>query len=253
MSTLTITLAAWSAWEQHSTTPESWSQRDASGIEQSHAGLAKAERIPAMLRRRLGSLGKAAIASGENLIADINEPMPTVFCSQHGDLKRTLSLLDSLSHREPLSPTQFSLSVHNAIAGIYAIAREDHSASTAISCAQDDVSSALLETQLILNEQRSQYALCLVHDEPIPERYSTSALPINTYAASFLLCAENSNSAQQLELCIAPDGTGENTATHQPSALTLIDFLNSRDQDTLDLNRHGNYWRWEKVSREQHS
>lgn len=254
MNTLPITLAAWNAWEMGSTAPESWTHIDTAGNEQSHSTLTKAQRIPAMLRRRLGSLGKAAIASGEELIANIDESIPTVFCSQHGDLKRTLGLLDSLSKQEPLSPTQFSLSVHNAIAGIYSIARKDHSATTALSCMQDDVSTALLETQLILEEQQSQYALCIVHDEPVPARYSTSAQPKRAYAVSFLLCARPSSTAQQLHLSIGSKACvvrHESLPKLQPSALTLIDFLNGADKKELQLDTASHLWYWQKGKQAQ--
>lgn len=254
MSTLSITLAAWNAWEQSSTYPDTWNQITTDGAEQSHASLPKAQRIPAMLRRRLGSLGKTAITSADELIAKIDDAMPTVFCSQHGDLNRTLELLQSLALSEPLSPTHFSLSVHNAIAGIYSIARKDHSPTTAISCAQDDVSSALLETQLILEEQKSQYALCVVYDEPLPERYSTTALPTKAYAASFLLCANPNLETQELELSAGTRNkpyTTELTAHVNPSALQMVQFLNQDIARDLCFELSPQIWHWKKVQQEQ--
>lgn len=256
MNTLSITLAAWNAWEQSSESPEDWTQIEMSGEEQLHSSLPKAQRIPPMLRRRLGSLGKAAIASSEDLVAEIDEPMPTVFCSQHGDLNRTLELLESLTNNDPLSPTQFSLSVHNAIAGIYSIARKDHSPTTALSCAQDDVSSALLETQLILQEQQCQYALCIVHDEPIPTRYCTTGLPTKAYAASFLLRSTPIDNAQQLKLSVGPREDSPSLATdtdNQPSALSLVKFLNQKTKHSLCLTLPSRSWLWQKDAQEQNS
>jgi hypothetical protein len=49
--------------------------------------------------------------------------VPLVFASRHGDVARSMDLLGALVGDQPLSPTGFGLSVHNAIAALYSIAR----------------------------------------------------------------------------------------------------------------------------------
>jgi len=247
MNTLAITFAAWNAWEQVPDNTELWNHFGDRQGNESPIMLPKAQRIPTMLRRRLGSHGKLAMAAAESAIAATPKSMPTVFSSQHGDLARTLELLDSLTSNEPLSPTHFSLSVHNAIAGIYSIARNDNSPTTALSSFVDDVSSALLETQLILEEQQCEFALCIVHDEPLPELYSTQSIPKRPYATAFLLSAKPSMSSKTLELSISPDDSPKSTSTpiERPTAVELVEFLNQEKRPSLHLSSPERTWLWQ--------
>jgi Beta-ketoacyl synthase, N-terminal domain len=251
MNTLAITFSAWNAWQQSQDAPEQWARYGSNHTSSTTDSLPKAQRIPPMLRRRLGSLGKAAIASAEDTISDIPVFMPTVFCSQHGDLHRTLSLLESLAENEPLSPTHFSLSVHNAIAGIYSIARKDPSPTSAICCSVDDVSAALLETQMILNEQQCQYALCVVHDEPLPEFYGCPNRPASSYAASFLLTSEPNESSLTLGLSLSKNDSShsDSLSTQSPSAVEMVNFLNQKNQDSQAFPSREKIWTWRKQTK----
>ena len=86
----------------------------------SQAALAE---IPAMQRRRIERLGRMAIQAAcwceDGQGAD--SQVPLVFASRHGDVARSMDLLGSLVADQPLSPTGFGLSVHNAIAALYSI------------------------------------------------------------------------------------------------------------------------------------
>ena len=104
--------AQWQAWSAQPTLPAG------------EAAPALAE-MPAMQRRRLGLLGRLAVQAawwcqGEDL------GMPVVFASRYGDAGRALELLAELARGEPVSPATFSLSVHNAVSGMYSIACGDH-------------------------------------------------------------------------------------------------------------------------------
>ena len=74
--------------------------------------------MPAMMRRRLNRVGRmachVAYGSDNGQTADA-----IVFASRYGDTDKTLSLLGDLVKGEPLSPTGFGMSVHNAIAAQY--------------------------------------------------------------------------------------------------------------------------------------
>ena len=52
-------------------------------------------------------------------------PMPLVYASRHGETTRNFALLSDTAEQQPLSPTQFSLSVHNAIIGLWSIFQGD--------------------------------------------------------------------------------------------------------------------------------
>jgi len=138
-----------------------------------------------MLRRRLSPLGRTALSAAlEILPADASVPL--VFASRHGDADRTLELLQSLALGDALSPTSFSLSVHNAAAGILSIGRGDIGAVTAIASVDNLLLSALIEAAAQLQE--APRVLCLVCDAPVPAFYAMPATgPDYPWALALLL------------------------------------------------------------------
>lgn len=253
MSPLTITIKAWSAWAPGLDTPEDW-QHWAAGRksiggdpDNGHNSLPNVQAIPAMLRRRLSSLGKVALATAMPLLEQVTTPTPTVLVSRHGDLNRTVTLLTDLARAEELSPTHFSLSVHNAIGGLLSITRNDPSSITALACGFDDVSTALLEAQAILSERGCGQVLCLIYDEPIPAVYrqETLILPTHPYAVALMLGAEASSAS---DICVnlqLEAGHTEVTEGEEPQALTLVRWLLS-DTASLHLPGPRNCWLWSR-------
>jgi len=76
--------------------------------------------MPMLLRRRAGRIGQRAIAAAYEVGAPSQARY--IFCSRHGDFRRTAGLLHAVAAGEPLSPAEFSVSVHNALAGLLSIA-----------------------------------------------------------------------------------------------------------------------------------
>ena len=85
-----------------------------------------------MARRRVERLGRAAFQVAQWCQGDARG-FPLLFASRHGDPGRSADLLTSLAKGEPLSPTSFALSVHNAIGAQYSIIRGDTANVSAIS------------------------------------------------------------------------------------------------------------------------
>lgn len=116
-----------------------------------------------------------------------------VFASRHGELGYTVALLRSLAAREPLSPTVFSLSVHNAAAGLFSTYRADRAESTALAAGEETLGYALLEghCQLALEPQRP--VLMVYGDEPLPHEYrepdAGEASPAQGCAVAVLLAS----------------------------------------------------------------
>ncbi|TCM63224.1 beta-ketoacyl synthase-like protein [Acinetobacter calcoaceticus] len=146
------------------------------GVEERYPTLAA---IPAMQRRRLSGLAKLAIQSALQSLAGGGVDY-IVWASQYGDEAKTLSILhDVLSDQIP-SPTAFSTSVHNAIAGLYSILLQDATPSTSL-CAT--WSEALIEAYAYLvshtagheASQRISHStarvLVVYYDEPLPVLY----------------------------------------------------------------------------------
>lgn len=67
------------------------------------------------------------------------------------------------------SPTQFSTSVHNAVAGLYSILKKDNTISTSLSTTW---SEAVVEAYAFLKTNEAKKALVVYYDAPIPNIYN---------------------------------------------------------------------------------
>ena len=127
------------------------------------------EGIPAMQRRRLSSIARMALNSAIQAKADTQLDY-IVWASQYGDEKKTYTILEDVLQNITPSPTQFSTSVHNAVAGLYSILYQDSTISTSLSASW---SEALVEAYAFLKTRATTgKALVVYYDEPLPALYS---------------------------------------------------------------------------------
>mgnify|MGYP006181369343 FL=1 len=154
--------------------------------QQNYAAL---EAIPAMQRRRLSSLAKMALHSA--LVSLDGQPVDyIVWASKFGDEEKTLSILQDVLKAQVPSPTQFSTSVHNAIAGLYSILCQDHTPSTSLSC---EWTEALIEAYALLKSQpRGKRVLVIAYDQALPKLYA-DAHDFPAYALSTIVSLEHPN------------------------------------------------------------
>ena len=123
-----------------------------------------------MLRRRAGFLGKMALEVAYDCLEGRSD-VPTVFCSRHGDVARAVELLSDLARSEPLSPMAFGMAVHNAIPGLFSIARSDRANYTALASGASTVEHAVLEACGLLADG-APMVLLVACDCPLPELFT---------------------------------------------------------------------------------
>jgi hypothetical protein len=126
--------------------------------------------VPLLLRRRVGLLGQQALRAAWNKECSVSSRL--IFASRHGEFSRTLSILDALTCDEPVSPADFTLSVHHALAGLLSIARANHQGHTAIAAGRDSFGFGLLEALACLTETPSEPVILVYYDEPLPPPFS---------------------------------------------------------------------------------
>ena len=192
--------------------------------------------IPPILRRRLNLLGRAC---ANEILQHIkkNENIPVVYCSQHGDIERTFSILSKASKGEPASPMNFSLSVHNAILGVLSIHLGLTSSISSISSEQHGLVPVLLEAVGILMSG-SEKVLCVLCDVTLPQIYlDDQSLPRNSYAISFIVTKSEGTS---LKLIQTEEEVNMKKNEELPTA--LIKFLSS-DRKEIYLNHNGLKWK----------
>ncbi len=125
--------------------------------------------MPAALRRHAGPIGRLACDVAYRAL-DGAVDVPLIFCSRYGEAARSVELLTQLAHDEVLSPTSFSLSVHNAAAGLFSIARRDSANSVAIAAGEASAALGVIEACGLLAEGAPRVAVVAV-DWVLPEIY----------------------------------------------------------------------------------
>ncbi len=194
--------------------------------------------LPAMQRRRLSRLARMVFAVAQPL-SEGRAPMPLVYASRHGETTRNFALLSDLANAQPLSPTQFSLSVHNAIVGLWSIFQGDPSEMTAIAAEGDGLEHAVLEAALLLNEGAPAVLLVIAEESP-PEAYrpwiDDCSIP---YALALRLTAGDS---WQLQL----QPTDESPSQPQVHALQLIRAL-LHDHSQFTHHWKTRKWNWQRT------
>jgi hypothetical protein len=177
--------------------------------------------VPALLRRRFSPLGKAAMATAMPLVEELAE-IPSIFASRHGDTALSLSLLQGIARGDPMSPTSFSLAVHNAVSGLFSIARKDTSAVTAIAAMDGLLLQTLFEA--VGQLQSCERLLCVVYDIPLPDFYQTqrdqAAIPFPWALAMILGNHQGDNF--QLELISSDTAVGDTVSDFEAFGLMRV-------------------------------
>ncbi|TWI66323.1 beta-ketoacyl synthase-like protein [Pseudoduganella lurida] len=155
------------AWAPGLSTPAAWQDWAAAPSAIPSEGEPGVRAMPPMLRRRLGQLGKMALEVAYQALGD-RAQVPTVFCSRHGETARAIALLDDLAGGQPLSPTAFGMSVHNANAGLFSIARHDRANHIALAAGTATLEHAVIEACGLLADGEP-LVLLVASDCPLPD------------------------------------------------------------------------------------
>jgi hypothetical protein len=171
VNSVAFAVAGQSAWAPGLAAPTDWARWAATPWHIAPGADAPVAAMPAMLRRRAGTLGKMAL---EVAYACLGEQVDvvTVFCSRHGEVGRAIGLLDDLVAGEPLSPAGFGLSVHNATAGLLSIARGDGANQLALAGGAATVEHGVIEACSLLADG-APMVLLVAYDAPLPAPMSS--------------------------------------------------------------------------------
>lgn len=173
MSGVSFSIVRHAAWAPSLATPEAWLDWSRAPFLPGTEGEPGVKAMPAMLRRRAAQLGKMALEVAYECLGD-SAGIPIVYCSRHGEVGRSVELLDALARGEALSPTAFGMSVHNAIPGLFTIARKEQANHIALAAGASSLEHAVIEACGLLADGAPQVLLVMA-DSALPELYSRFA------------------------------------------------------------------------------
>lgn len=162
----------WCAWAPGLTTLENW-QRWAGEPFLQVDKTPDVSFLPPMFRRRCSLLTKTALSLVHRLLAarDTSIPLaPPIFTSRYGEIETTISLLQQLVEKDDLSPTGFSLSVHNTAAGQYSIIHKDRTPTISLAAGPATLCYALHEAHALLLEAAEREVLIVLAEEALPSQ-----------------------------------------------------------------------------------
>lgn len=209
--------------------------------------LPKLDWVPAMQRRRLSAFTKMALHCAYQASAG-DYSLPVIFSSRHGDLHKTSSLLDSLASRDSLSPTAFSMSVHNASAGLLSILTDNKSSSNTISAGRDSLFMAIVDAYARLMTSDEEKVLVVHCDQALPDAYLEFSDEIQVDHCVAFVMSKSSEQGIELAVDILPEQLAEQmNVTQKPLAIEFAEFCVEKCQSKT-LNGASNQWLFKAVA-----
>lgn len=204
--------------------------------------------LAALQRRRLSRLARMTMHVAWPLCGE-EEQLTFVFASRHGETPRTFALLSDVADGQPLSPTQFGLSVHNAIAGQWSILRKQHGESISIAGGADTFEHAMLEVAMLLGEG-APCVLVVMAEELPPTAYDgwIEDVPFSYAVAlrvSRVVPSEAAQGGERWRLQRQPAQEGGKVAAW-PHALAMVRALHLR-ASTLEHTSKTHRWIWQRI------
>jgi len=213
--------------------------------------LPKLADLKPMQRRRLSPFAKLAMHCALEVTKNETQPLVSVFSSRHGDLHKTSTMLNDLALGEDISPTAFSLSVHNAVAGLFTIFTHNTQASTTVSAGKDTFLMALVEAYIRLKTGKHEQVLLVHSDQVLPSPYSQYADELQIDHAVALILTKDNVVGQRLSINKYNNisVTSADSLTELPQALSFYRWLNdtTKPQELTLLAKH---WKINRLNNE---
>jgi hypothetical protein len=239
-------LRRWSAWAPGCEDREAWRAWCAQPREIAREGRPEASFLPALLRRRCSPLTRIMLTVAFDCCDEgVRSRVGNVFASRHGNINESIELLERLAQQQPLSPTRFSHSVHNAQAGLFSIAAGNRCASSSIAAEEDTFACGYLEALTFLERAPGSSVLLVMADVPLADAFAGL---IDEAAASYGLALHLAQDGPGTPLAFGID-PGANAAprTRWPDALEFLRWLESPEPH-LTLGSGRCRYAWSKAA-----
>ena len=198
-----VAVRDWCAWAPERATRAAW-RAWAGGAAPAPGDGEPPAALPMMLRRRTSPLGQKLIAAAL-ACGDAAQTARYVLASRHGELARTVGIIDALRQGELPSPAEFSLSVHHGLAGLLSIHTGNRCGHTALAAGPDSFAFGLMEAAACVAERPEEPVLLLYGDAPMPDEYAA------------FRCEDDAVLPLAVALVLGPAGEGGETIAMTPA------------------------------------
>ncbi|ACX81951.1 beta-ketoacyl synthase chain length factor [Aggregatibacter actinomycetemcomitans] len=144
--------------------------------------------LPPLKRRRLSDSARLFFEAAWDLVEEQSN-LPVVYASANSEINRNFTLWYSLLTEGDVSPTSFSLSVHNALIGQWSEFRQVKAETTALTANKDNLEVALLEAYLLLKEGAKK-VLVVIAESPLELRYNVQPVVRRPFIYALALVVE---------------------------------------------------------------
>jgi hypothetical protein len=239
-----FTIRDWQAWAPALADRAAWDAWIAAPFVPVGAQSPPLAEMAPMQRRRVDHLGRMALQVAWWCQPEADARTPLVFATRHGELSRTYDMLRTLARDEPLSPTHFGLSTHNAIGAQYGIARSLPANYLAVSAGPATAEAAFVEAIGLLVDGADEVVV-VMYEAPLPAPYAGFGdEPDADYAWACRVAlarpGEPAITLQTGDLAVADAAAA--TLPHGLDVLRLI--AGAVDELALDAGERG--WRWRR-------
>lgn len=190
-----------------------------------------------MTARRLSSGSRLAVECGLSMLRR-HKIDAVLYTSRHGELERNYRILSAMATEQAISPTDFTMSVHNSAVGQLTIAAQHPVVSSSLSAGIDTFQQGLCEVICLL-QAGYQRVLMVDFDGILPEFYHPG-LPkqMPTWAYAVALVCEAGDTLQ----CESLTGNASGEPALPQSLQFLRHYLTQTPAFVLSGER-GN-WHW---------
>ncbi|WP_109078575.1 beta-ketoacyl synthase chain length factor [Aggregatibacter kilianii] len=195
--------------------------------------------LPPLKRRRLSDSARLFFEAAWDLVEEQSN-LPVVYASGNSEINRNFALWYSLLTEGDVSPTSFSLSVHNALIGQWSELRQVKAETTSLTANKDNLEVALLEAYLLLKEG-AQKVLVVIAESPLEQRYNVYPVVRQPFSYALALVVE---AGEQYQLSLT-NPVPENVDILD-TALEWVKNQHLNCSQWQTPNNTGGTWLWQK-------
>lgn len=227
----------WYAIAPGMSTSESWSEWAFLPAGTGFTGeIAKSQRIPMMSARRMSPASRLAVEASLALL-EKHQIDRAVFTSRHGEIERTYKILQALGQDQQVSPTDFSMSVHNTAAGWMTITGVNTMPVTSLSAGKESFQQGCIEARALLSVKGVEKVLLVDFDGMVPDAYdNVSGEEYSPYCVALVLALGEQFTCRQ--------GTEQQSHLMPQSLYFLRNLL--QNSDRFCIGSEIGEWQWNR-------